>query len=50
MDSVNLENDVLGVRLWGPPTQPTLSIGKADIWGLRYPLRIKGGGLRSIRS
>ena len=33
---VRLENDVLGVRLWGPPTQPTLSLGKADIWDRRW--------------
>ena len=27
-DARRLENDVLGVRVWGPPT---LSVGKADI-------------------
>lgn len=35
-EAVRLENDTLGVRLWGPPTQPTLSIGKADIWDRRW--------------
>lgn len=35
-DAVRLENDVLGVRLWGPATQPTLSLGKADIWDRRW--------------
>ena len=35
-EAVRLENDVLGVRLWGPPSQPTLSIGKADIWDRRW--------------
>lgn len=33
--SINLENDVMGVRVWGPPTQPTLSIGHSDIWDRR---------------
>ena len=33
--SVNLENDLMGVRIWGPPTQPTLSIGHADVWDRR---------------
>jgi len=27
---------VLGVRVWGPPTQPTLSVGKSDIWDRRW--------------
>ncbi|MEW6755920.1 MAG: hypothetical protein AB1505_33820 [Candidatus Latescibacterota bacterium] len=35
-DAVILENDVLGVRLWGPPEQPTLSLGKSDIWDRRW--------------
>ncbi len=35
-DALRLENDVLGVRLWGPPTQPTLSLGKSDIWDRRW--------------
>ncbi|MBM3241374.1 hypothetical protein FJZ31_34265 [Candidatus Poribacteria bacterium] len=35
-DALRLENDVLGMRLWGPPTQPTLLIGKADIWDRRW--------------
>ena len=36
MDGVLLENDVLGVRIWGPPTSPTLSLGAADIWDRRW--------------
>ena len=35
-DALLLDNDVLGVRVWGPPTQPTLSLGKADIWDRRW--------------
>jgi len=35
-DALRLENDVLGVRLWGPAAQPTLSLGKADIWDRRW--------------
>jgi hypothetical protein len=35
-DALRLENDVLGVRVWGPATQPTLSLGKADIWDRRW--------------
>ncbi len=35
-DSVRLENDVPGVRVWGPPKQPTLSLGRSDIWDRRW--------------
>lgn len=35
-DAATLENDVLGARLWGPATQPTLSLGKSDIWNRRW--------------
>ncbi len=35
-DAWRLENDVLGVRVWGPPTRPTLSLGKSDIWDRRW--------------
>jgi len=35
-DAVTLENDVLGARLWGPPEQPTLSLGKSDLWDRRW--------------
>lgn len=35
-DALRLENDILGVRLWGPPTQPTLSLGRSDIWDRRW--------------
>ena len=35
-DALTLENEVLGVRLWGPATQPTLSIGKSDILDRRW--------------
>ena len=31
-----LENDIVGVRLWGPATQPTLSLGRSDIWDRRW--------------
>ena len=31
-----MQNDVVGVRLWGSPTQPTLIIGKSDIWDRRW--------------
>ena len=32
-----LQNDILGIILWGPDTAPTLSIGKSDIWDRRLP-------------
>lgn len=32
-----LQNDDLGVILWGPDTAPTLSIGKSDVWDRRLP-------------
>lgn len=32
-----LQNDDLGVILWGPDSAPTLSIGKSDIWDRRLP-------------
>lgn len=35
-DALLLENDIVGARLWGPATQPTLSIGRADIWDRRW--------------
>jgi len=35
-DGLLLENDVLGARLWGPPTQPTLIVGASDIWDRRW--------------
>ena len=35
-EAYRLDNDVLGVRVWGPETQPTLSLGKADIWDRRW--------------
>jgi hypothetical protein len=35
-DAVTLDNDVLGARLWGPPQQPTLSLGKSDLWDRRW--------------
>jgi hypothetical protein len=35
-DAFRLQNDVVGVRLWGPVTQPTLIIGKSDIWDRRW--------------
>ncbi len=36
MDGLLLRNDLLGVRIWGPPAQLTLSLGKADIWDRRW--------------
>ncbi len=35
-DGLTLENDLLGVRLWGPPAQPTLTLGRSDIWDRRW--------------
>lgn len=35
-DALKLANDTVGVRVWGPATQPTLSLGKADIWDRRW--------------
>jgi len=35
-EALRLENDILGVRLWGPATQPTLSLGRSDIWDRRW--------------
>ena len=35
-DALRLENDIVGVRLWGPATQPTLSLGRSDIWDRRW--------------
>lgn len=35
-DALTLENDIVGLRLWGPPNQPTLSLGRADIWDRRW--------------
>ncbi|MBT4497876.1 MAG: hypothetical protein HOC74_09155, partial [Gemmatimonadetes bacterium] len=35
-DALTLENDIVGLRLWGPATQPTLSLGRADIWDRRW--------------
>ena len=34
-DGIRIGNDVVGVRVWGPPSRPTLSIGAADIWDRR---------------
>ncbi len=35
-EAFRMQNDVIGVRLWGPPKQPTFSIGKSDIWDRRW--------------
>lgn len=35
-DALLLENDVVGVRVFGPATQPTLSLGRSDIWDRRW--------------
>lgn len=35
-DGMLLENDVIGVRLFGPSTAPTLVLGASDIWDRRW--------------
>lgn len=35
-DALYLANDILGVRAWGPASQPTLSVGRSDIWDRRW--------------
>jgi len=35
-EAVLLENDIVGVRVFGPTTQPTLSLGRSDIWDRRW--------------
>ncbi len=35
-DALKLQNDMLGVRVWGPATKPTLSVGRSDIWDRRW--------------
>lgn len=35
-DALTLENDIVGLRLWGPANRPTLSLGRADIWDRRW--------------
>lgn len=35
---LRLQNDDIGVILWGPNHTPTLSIGKSDVWDRRNPL------------
>lgn len=35
-DALLLENDLIGVRVFGPATQPTLSLGRSDIWDRRW--------------
>ncbi len=32
-----LRNDDIGVIVWGPDSEPTLSIGKSDVWDRRLP-------------
>jgi len=35
-EGLTIENDVLGVRLWGPPASPALLLGASDIWDRRW--------------
>ena len=35
-DGFLLENDIVGVRVWGTAQQPTLSVGRSDIWDRRW--------------
>lgn len=35
-EAVRIENDIVGVRIWGPPDRPTLTLGKSDIWDRRW--------------
>jgi hypothetical protein len=35
-DALTLENDIVGMRLWGPHDHPTLSLGRSDIWDRRW--------------
>ena len=35
-DAAILQNDILGVRVWGPADRPTLSLGRSDIWDRRW--------------
>lgn len=35
-EALTLENDIVGLRLWGPANQPTLSLGRSDIWDRRW--------------
>ncbi len=34
---IRLQNDDLGIILWGPDDAPTLSVGKSDVWDRRNP-------------
>ena len=36
-----LQNDDIGVILWGPDNAPTLSVGKSDVWDRRNPASSK---------
>lgn len=35
-DGFLLENDLLGLRVWGPPSQPTITLGRSDLWDRRW--------------
>jgi hypothetical protein len=35
-EALTLENDILGVRVWGRPEQLTLSCGRSDLWDRRW--------------
>ena len=35
-DGILLENDLLGFRVWGPPSQPTITLGRSDVWDRRW--------------
>ena len=35
-EALTLENDIVGLRLWGMASQPTFSLGRSDIWDRRW--------------
>jgi len=39
--NLRLNNDEIGVILWGPNTAPTLSVGKSDVWDRRNPAPLR---------
>lgn len=51
---IRLQNDDIGVILWGPDAAPTLSVGKSDIWDRRNltsagKVGVERDGIRSVR-
>ena len=43
--NVRMQNDDIGIILWGPDDRPTISVGKSDVWDRRLignmPITIK---------